>query len=1584
MRRFRAVLIAVAAVLIVLVAVGWGAHDAVAQTIVKSFARKYGYNVSFGRLDLGLSSAHIDGVTVRNTAGQPVFSAQRIDVRYSLEALYKGTHRFGLDFAEIVRPHVTLIHNPDGSYNVKPISLPRGPQKKQAPLWLQLRVRDGSVALIDRYSAYPRVRQESIVGIKVDANLTPHRRSFYNADLALNLDGKLYPIVGRAVFDDPAGYESQRWTAQQIPIAQLLDFALPTHEINVASAVLRDADIRLFSLADAHSVMNSHIGGHVFLDDGKIYAARLQKPIRDAHCEMLFSDDAMTIPRLDATLAGIPLAAAGGVYDFSAPTIRFGLRGAAPLERLRTFAAAAANRPISGPLAFRMLAIGSLEKPVLFAAFASPHIAYQNVRVTAAHGLVAVQGTEMDVVGASLQYGPLQVAAHGRMQLEKHTLTTLVATVSGPSDRLPYLAQIVPHMIVHGLAVVSGVDRSVSFDSVLGGANGQQQLSGIASVAPNGTGTAGPISIDGPGGESLYARVALDHPHSDNAIFLGAHDFAIRTVHKTPPAFPGLPFKSLPAIDGVVDANAVAVQHGKGLEFLGGDAAVASAHMNGIGLDRLLAVGDMVRGEVTLIADVRDSSAAFRRFGIPLSSGKMEAVAHVDGKLSAPNATVSAMLVGGRVAHAPVSGNISLAYDGGDRLRILGSTLSLGGGLGTASGTVVGIRSGKPRYDLSAQMREADLAVLTTTFGVHLPYPEGSLEADAHVKGAGKNPAIAGDVSIPEASINALPFHGGTAFSGDASRIVTHGGRIVIGSTQLDFSADVGAASKAMTISSSAVDLTDFNPYFPVAETLAGKGSLLASFSQNDGTVTTRGTIALSHVRYRRFSIGNTYANWSTAGRTVIAMGKVAGNGGRVDLAATAHLASGTSPAAIAARTFLDASTTVRGFDLATWLPAAGINAPILGQIDADATAQGYMPTLSFDANATLIGGIVNQVPIQRFTVSATASRGQGRIVAADLRIPYLNATAGGTFGFQPQSPVALTLHAVSPDIGALAHTVTHKNYDYHGAVDTTLRATGQLRRPSLDDVVDLTNFTYHDFRLPHAHTEIAITPGMLDVKNGSVAFVRGSATFAAHVPVAIGGLALRAGGPPAPHLPIKGRIEAHAIGLAQFASLMPKGTKLGGTLGGTVTIAGTDVAPLFGGSLGLANASYSGPQESSPLTKGSATLAFAGTRAMLSRLHFAVGKGRHPGSIDGHGTFDVPNLRDPLHSASFNVAATLSRAVFDLPKYFSGQLDGTFGASKTATGIPLITGDLFVSHTRIPAAAIIAQALAKPSGAKPPPLAMNFKVALGPDVRVQGAGVDVGAGGALAMSGTLAAPKINGTISSTGGTINMYRDFTLQHGVVTFNGASIIPNVNAMATTFLPQPPTDVRLHVTGPATHMNLALTSNPPYDKAQIIALMIGGPSLAGINGLQTAQGPAPPSFLQGAGEGYINGLFARNLLEPLQSNLGTALGLQNVQLNYDIAGQGGFSAEVRKGIGNNLSLLFATTVGFPSRTTFGVDDRINANSSARFTLFSTYGQEGFGYYPSFLAAQPGNNISLQAQQPMAGQQGFGVNYVRHFGK
>src|SRR5579875_1158141 len=1572
----RRVGIVVTIVIVALLAAGAAvlSSGGITQPLLNRVLGSYGYHIAFERSHIGISHSSLSGVTIENsTSREPLLTAKTIDIGYSIPDLIRGTREFGLTYIDIVDPHVTLIHHRDGTYNVSSISFGQ-PSKKKAPPWnVRVDVSNGYVAMIDEFSAAPKIRRESIVDLNVHGAIAPKRAASYTAGLALEVNHRRYPIFGRGGFNARAGCETQHWSASRIPIAQLVDFFLPTH-----AAIVRTGELRGLNVYG----IGSHLVGGVNLENVGIAATALEKPLQDLHGPIAIADNALTFPRMTASIAGVPFVAAGGVYDFSSPTVRVGASLSAPLGNLRGVSSAFASRPVSGRIDARVLAVGPATKPVVFAAFSSPRISYGKVAIMRPHGLIAMRGTNVTILDSALRYGPLQLGARGTVTLAKVPVATLVAEVSGPSDGIPYAAQVVPHMPLRGVAIVSGAGRNLNLAAVIDGANETQRLAGIANVAGNGTGTAGPISIDGPGNSSLFITVALDRPHGTGTVLADAHRFSVRPARFV--GLPGLHVPRLPAISGTLDADAVALQKGKGLDYLGGDVGVYGAEYNDMALDRMLAIGEMARKQIAVVADLESNAASFEKMGVPITAGRVEAVADVGGTLESPRADLSALLDGGKIAKASVFGNVALAYNGGNKLALLHSAVSVGGGLDTANGTVTDIRSGSHHYDISANVREADLAVLAATFGIHLPYPEGRIEADAHLSGAGKSPSVVGNVSIPEASINALPFHAHTGFSGDASHIVTYGGNVVIGSTHLHFAADVGKTSKSMTLSSRRLDLADFNDYFPVAETLAGRGSLTAAFSQTPSGISTQGTIALTGVRYRRFDLGSTYANWRTAGPHVSANGFVAGPNGSLELAGTARVPGGASFVAIRNGTYLDAKASLRDFELGTWLPAAGINAPILGRVDADATARGPVRTIALAANASLTNGLIDRVPVRRFTLSVTAAGGRGRLVAANFQIPYLTATASGTFGLSPREPIDLTMHAGSPDIGLLAKTVTHKPSPFGGSVASTLRATGKIGALAFDDVIDATRLSKGDFVIPRAHAEIAMRPGSLDVRNGQIAFQQGSAAFSAHAPLAIPGLAFRGSrgaDAPAGALPIDGQILADHIGLAQFAPLMPKGTNLAGTLLGEITVSGTDLDPSFNGALAVGNASFSSAQEKTPLSNGTAVLALNGPRLTLDSAHFTVGK---KGSIDSRGTFLVPNVRDPMHALSFSIATVLDRAVFDIPKYFEGQLDGTLSATKSARGTPSIAGNLAVSHTRIQAAGIVGMALAKPSGKPPPPLAMNVHVKVGPDVRVQGDGVNVGAAGTLAMRGTLAKPLLSGTIDSTGGTVNLYRDFTIDAASVAFNGTGIVPDIDATATTFLPQPPTNVRLHVTGPATHMNLRLTSNPPYSKGQIIALMIGGPSLAGLNGLQTAQGPAPPSFLQGVGEGAVNSLFAKAITEPLTSNLGTALGLQNVQFNYDVAGQGGFSALVSKRLGQNMWVRFAQTYGFPSRTVVALHDQLNVNSALSFALFSTYGQQGLGYYSPYLLAQPGTNITLQAEQPAAGQQGFGLHYTRYLGK
>src|SRR5579872_264324 len=154
MARQRAVAI-VAAVAVLVIGIAWGAHNALALGVVRAIASGYGYNIAFQRFDVGWNRAKLVGPSVVNKAGEPVFTARQIDLADSLRDLLPGgKSRFGLRSVDVEQAQITLIHHPDGTYNVKPLSIAGAKKQQAAPFNMRVRVRGGSVAMIDAYTAY--------------------------------------------------------------------------------------------------------------------------------------------------------------------------------------------------------------------------------------------------------------------------------------------------------------------------------------------------------------------------------------------------------------------------------------------------------------------------------------------------------------------------------------------------------------------------------------------------------------------------------------------------------------------------------------------------------------------------------------------------------------------------------------------------------------------------------------------------------------------------------------------------------------------------------------------------------------------------------------------------------------------------------------------------------------------------------------------------------------------------------------------------------------------------------------------------------------------------------------------------------------------------------------------------------------------------------------------------------------------------------------------------------------------------------------------------------------------------------------
>ena len=319
---------------------------------------------------------------------------------------------------------------------------------------------------------------------------------------------------------------------------------------------------------------------------------------------------------------------------------------------------------------------------------------------------------------------------------------------------------------------------------------------------------------------------------------------------------------------------------------------------------------------------------------------------------------------------------------------------------------------------------------------------------------------------------------------------------------------------------------------------------------------------------------------------------------------------------------------------------------------------------------------------------------------------------------------------------------------------------------------------------------------------------------------------------------PISASLTAEDVELSNFVDLLPKGTQLTGRVDGHVDANGTIAAPRLAGSLALRDGTFDGPVERSPITEISADLAFAGNRAQLES-HASVGGG----AITAQATAALADLRSP-GAATFTAQARATNARLDLPEYFQGTLNGSVALVRSGTAIPQLTGDMTVANARIPLNSLLNQHGGPKQGPGLPNVAFHdVRLSAGSNVRVQSANVDVGTTGSALLGGTLDAPTLAGTFRSTGGSLSFYRNFYVERATVNFDPSSgVIPDIDAVATTFVPDPATAVRLQVTGQVTNMNLELASDPSYDREQILGLLVGAQQFGAVRGVQSSGGGA----------------------------------------------------------------------------------------------------------------------------------------------
>ncbi|HTU82629.1 MAG TPA: translocation/assembly module TamB domain-containing protein [Candidatus Acidoferrales bacterium] len=1581
--------------------------------------------------DVTLDRATLSGITVTSWSGEPIARIAELSLDYDVRDLLPGgTRRYGLRAIDVERPQIFIVRHADGTYNVPIPRLPARSSAPSAPAIFSLRVTDGSVQVVNGAERDASRRNLYARRIEATMDLDTAAASHYRVTIAYGQSpSQLFAIRGTG--DVAPSFAMQHWTAQQIPVAGAIDFALNGSGAELSRGTLRGVDARIYGMPAAGGGLESHLTATAYLDDAAATVAGLNAPIEDVHGRLDVYDDGLTTRRLDAAIAGIPAVVTGGIYDLHAPQFRLAVRGGGDLRRLRNAFVQAKRLPVEGPISFALLVEGSVSRPLAWISFASPNGRFRSQTFRSTSGLVAFDDREADAVGIRSNLDGIETGIVGRAPLSpgKNPIELLV-TADGSDGRVPYAPLAIGPMHLHATVLASATHPDAfGLQGSIEGDGPGRALDGIVDVAAAGRGTVGPLLLrDGRG--SLYARLVLDRPDGTIAGIADARRFAlpmgsgnldadVAAVEEggtsrglagatlrgrwgefraggvfTPrdAAFSGRLTASLAqarafglaGARGTVDAPiALAYSNGRGVIALHG-VRFAGASIAGIPIRALNATIEASRRELRVAAaDARvgggraiAAGSTARGGAIGISARDVRAAqlggltslgATIAGSISRPQIAGTFLIDGAHVGRYALA---ALGIVGLSSQRLSASAdARVGPAFASANGTLGRLQGARfsPNYDLDASLSTSDLGSLVAFAPAGAPVLvrtiQGSLDARGRLYGDRMLPAFDGTLDAPEGSVNGLAFSNLRAnVNATGGDLAVTRGDVTVGSTALAFDATANPASEGVALDAPRADLADFDDFFDAGDVLEGTGAFAMTASLAGARVlAASGSANFANARYRNLALGSVDARWRGTQRAIATTLSFGGASGTVRLEGT------VAPAGRA----IDLQASASDLDLAVWLPMLGVRAPVTGKLDARAALSGRYPALDSSVTASLRDGTAFRLPIERFVFAESGTDGRATIRSAVAEVPYLTATASGSFGFSPRDAIAIAVRANSPDVGKLLSQATGKPWSFAGTLDSTLDVAGSALQPSFTDTFALQSLRLAGLTVPRVAGTLGGNRTLVALRGGEIDLQPGRVLLDAVLP-----------------LQGRGAVRASAtlqhVGLANAAPLFAKGTHIAGNVDGRVTVGGTTGRPQFGGMLELTDGSFSGPQERAPIADLTATLALSGTRASLQSLRALVGGGE----VAATGWASVASLRS-IDGVSFALKATAANAHLAVPGYFTGNLDAAISLARAGAAAPVtLGGDVAVANAIVPLGAIYNPGAA---GKKPPalpPIAFDgFRVTAGPNVRVQGNSVDVGGTGSLVIDGSLSRPVLAGVFHTTGGSLDFYRNFTLQRGSVSFDrNGGLTPYVDVVATTFLTSPPTDVRLHVTGPATSMDLALSSDPPYDKSQILGLLVGAQQFGAVRGVASSGASGAfslPGSARNLALGQLNGAFTRQMLEPLSTSLGGALGFTNLQITNDL--QSGLGINAVKAFGKNVDAIAGETFGYPQTQSLTLEVHPNVAESLRLRLYSSEGPTLFALQGTQIQPVAANVLDLNpmtSEPILGGTNGLDFSYVRRF--
>jgi hypothetical protein len=658
-------------------------HEIAGFAIVTAARIATGYDVTIGDQRIGFDGASFSDVRASRN-GVPLISLRRLDIRYSLRDLLPGSkRRFGLAGIDLLGAEVTVERFPDGGFNFTPpspapqfVATPQRPSVNPVPWRFTVSVKDSSLQLREP-SAYDRVARDiKVEDFNGNADVDSAHRTHYSSKAAFHTEPP-EPFTIAGTIDAVRGFAMHRARARRFPLRALANYFTDTAAVRILCGHARDLDARLYSLEVEPNVAPSyHANLKVDIDDASMALATLDAPIKSVRGRLQLVDSTVFLRHMHATLTGIKLHLAGGIYDLlgtasGQPQLRLGIYGSGDLASLRHAFAFTRTQPIAGATDLGVLVEGPLVNPTIVASANAPRASYRGVGFDALHAGVVYRDGVVGLLPLRAYYRGTEIDVRGAMTVGKALQSDLAVHIAGSADQMPYLDELLGREPILADAVATGDNTNFNLTGAAASARGVSRVAALFTLHPNGTAAIEPFWLHTQRG-SFDGAYLLDRPHATSAFWALAS--GLRMKAPADAAFPGLGIPAIPPITGRIERVAVA-GGGPGTNvLLAGELAAHDTSIAGLGFYRIAAAfgGSLADAQIGLL----HASGPWGRFdgNGAFSSQALVAAGTYRGTLEG----LQPFLTNAIPAHGPVAGHTAISV-ASNRIVVQASDLAMPG-----------------------------------------------------------------------------------------------------------------------------------------------------------------------------------------------------------------------------------------------------------------------------------------------------------------------------------------------------------------------------------------------------------------------------------------------------------------------------------------------------------------------------------------------------------------------------------------------------------------------------------------------------------------------------------------------------------------------------------------------------------------------------------------------------------------------------------------------------------------------------------------------------------------------------------------